>query len=39
MPVLAAIPLLSLATVGGDGQNTPISPAASGWQVNAQHKL
>ena len=35
MPVLAAIPLLSLATVGGDGQNTPISPAASGWLVKA----
>lgn len=35
MPVLAAIPLLSLATAGGDGQNIPISPAASGWQVTA----
>jgi hypothetical protein len=33
MPVLAAIPLLSLAATGGETQNIPVSPAASGWQV------
>lgn len=33
MPVLAAIPLLGLAAAGGETQNIPISPVASGWQV------
>lgn len=33
MPVLAAIPLLRLAATGGEEQNIPISPVASGWQV------
>ncbi len=33
MPVLASIPLLGFAATGGDMQNIPISPAASGWQV------
>jgi len=33
MPVLAAIPLLSLAAAGGETQNIPVSPFATGWQV------
>jgi hypothetical protein len=33
MPVLAAIPLLSLAATGGETQNIPVSPVTSGWQV------
>lgn len=33
MPVLAAISLLGLAAKGGETQNIPVSPAASGWQV------
>ena len=36
MPVLAAIPLLGLAAAGGEAQNIPISPVASGWQVKVQ---
>jgi len=33
MPVLAAIPLLGLASAGGAAQNIPVSTVVPGWQV------